>query len=133
MHCHRDLSQDPFILHRNCAAVPIYRLLSAASHRSITAYQVKMNLTFMQHRNAVTSQFLCSWAQCGNATQLRCSINGPLVLASHFQPTHVKPNKSLSRYSWEKKNWSTIHSSYRALFPSILFYRGIIEEMLLKQ
>ena len=35
-------------------------LLSAASHRSITAYQVKMNLTFMRHCNAVTLQFLCS-------------------------------------------------------------------------
>ena len=31
------------------------------------------------HRNAVTSQFLCSRVQCGNATQLRCSMNGPEV------------------------------------------------------
>ena len=27
-----------FIAHRNCVAVPIYRLLTAASHRSITAF-----------------------------------------------------------------------------------------------
>ena len=29
----------------------------------------------MQHRNAVTSQFLCSRVQCSNATQLHCSMN----------------------------------------------------------
>ena len=54
---HADLVRDPvttqslcskgwFILHRNCVAVPIYRLLSAVSHRSITTFQVKMNLIF---------------------------------------------------------------------------------------
>ena len=32
----------------------------------------------MRHRIAVTSQFLCSRVQCGNATQLRRSINWPL-------------------------------------------------------
>ena len=68
-----------FILHSNCIAVPIYQLhvLSAASHRSTTAFQVKMNLTFMRHSNAVTSQFLCSRVQCGNTTQLPGSMNGP--------------------------------------------------------
>ena len=50
-----------FILHRNCVAVLIYWLLSAASHRSFNAFQLKMNLTFMWHHNAVLrSQFLCS-------------------------------------------------------------------------
>ena len=29
--------------------------ISAASHRSIVAFQVKTDLTFMRHRNAVTS------------------------------------------------------------------------------
>ena len=38
-----------FILHRRCVVVPIYRLLSAASHRSIIEFQVKMNLTFKRH------------------------------------------------------------------------------------
>ena len=37
----------------------------------------KMNLTFLQHRNAVTLQFLCSRVQCGNAPRLRHSMNGP--------------------------------------------------------
>ena len=74
------IAKDPFILHRNCVAVPIhaiYRLLSAASHRGITAFQVKMSLTFMRHSNAVTLQFLCRKVQCGNATQLRRSMNRP--------------------------------------------------------
>ena len=53
------ICKGPFILHRNCVAVPIYQLLSAPSHCSFAAFQVKMNLTFMRHCNAVTSQFLC--------------------------------------------------------------------------
>ena len=73
------LSKGPFILHRNCVALPIYRLLSATSHRSFTAFQVETNWTFMWHRNAVTLQFLCRKVQCGNATQLRHSMNGPLL------------------------------------------------------
>ena len=75
-----DVVKGPFILHkhRNYVAEPIYRLSSAVSHRSITAFQVKMNSTFMRDRNAVTSQFLCSRVQCGNATQLQRSMNGPL-------------------------------------------------------
>ena len=32
----------------------------------------------MRHRYALTLQFLCSSVQCGNATQLRRSMNGPL-------------------------------------------------------
>ena len=47
----------------------IYRLLSAASHRSFTTFQVQMNVTFMRHRNAVTSQFWCS-----TAMQHNCSV-----------------------------------------------------------
>ena len=69
------------LVHRNCVAVPIYWLFSAASHHSITALQVKMNLTFMRHRNAVTSQFLCSRVQCGTATQLQRSMNRPLIMS----------------------------------------------------
>ena len=45
----------------------MYRLLSAASHRSITAFQVKMNLSLMRHRNAATSHFLA--VGCSAATQ----------------------------------------------------------------
>ena len=69
--------KGPFIVYSNCIAVPIYRLLSVASHRSFTAFQVKINLTFMRHRNALTSQFLCRRVQCCNATQLRRGMNGP--------------------------------------------------------
>ena len=52
----------------------MFWLLSAASHRSFTAFQVKMNLTFMRHHSAVTSQFLCSRVQCGNATHRNCGV-----------------------------------------------------------
>ena len=38
-------------------ALPIYQLLSAASHRSITAFQIKTNLTFMWYRNPVHRNF----------------------------------------------------------------------------
>ena len=38
-----------------------------------------MNLIFTLHRKVVTSQFLFGVVQCGNATQLRRSMNGPLV------------------------------------------------------
>ena len=83
------LFTGPFVLHRNCVAVPIYRLLSATGHRSFTAFQVKMNITFMQHSNAVTLQFLCRRVQRGNATQLRCSMNGP------YGGTAPKPKLSM--------------------------------------
>ena len=33
--------------------VPIYQLLSAARHCSITAFQLETNLTFVQHHKAV--------------------------------------------------------------------------------
>ena len=46
--------------------------------------QVKMNLTFMRHRNAVTLQFLCSRVQCGNTMQLRSSMIRPKLL-QHLQ------------------------------------------------
>ena len=54
--------------------MPIYRLLSPASHCSITAFQFEISLTFMNTaNNAVTSQFLCRMMWCGNTTQLQCS------------------------------------------------------------
>ena len=64
-----------------CVAVPIYRLLSASSHRSITAFQVKMNLTFMRHRKMYSYRNFCA-RQCSAATQRTCgkSINGSLHL-----------------------------------------------------
>ena len=70
-----------FIVHCNCVAVPIYWLLSAASHCSITAFKVKMSLNFIRQRNAVTSNRV----QCGNATQLWHRMNGP----SHKSETCV--------------------------------------------
>ena len=45
----------------------------------ITAFQVKINLTFMQHAcNVLTWRILCKREQCGSATQLWCSKNRPL-------------------------------------------------------
>ena len=35
--------------------------ISAASHHSITTFQVKMNLTFMRHRSAVTLKACAVW------------------------------------------------------------------------
>ena len=52
-----------FILYHNCVAVLIYQLFPATSHRSFTKIQVKMNLTFMRHGNALPSQFLCKMVQ----------------------------------------------------------------------
>ena len=65
-----NLAKGLFILTLHYVAMPIYRLLFAWSHHSITAFQVKMNLNFMQHRNAVTSQYLCRRVKSGNAMQL---------------------------------------------------------------
>ena len=62
----------PFILQRNCVAVPIYWLLSAVSHRSFTTFQVKMNLTSMWHRNAEHRNF-CA-VGCSAATQPNCGV-----------------------------------------------------------
>ena len=67
-------TKGPFVIHCNCVAVPIYWLLSAASHCSITAFWFKMNLTFMRHRNAVTLQFLCRAVQCGNTVRQHSAI-----------------------------------------------------------
>ena len=44
--------------------------ISAAGHRSITAFQIEMNLTFMPHRNAVTSHE----CECSKATQCNCGV-----------------------------------------------------------
>ena len=48
LHFYAFACRGPFILRRNCVAVTIYRLLSAASHRSFTAFQVKMNFATPQ-------------------------------------------------------------------------------------
>ena len=64
-----------FILTLHCVVVPIYWLICAASHRSIMAYEVKMNLTTMGHRNAVVSQFLCrkvvAWTELEGVTEMK--------------------------------------------------------------
>ena len=65
--------KGPFILHSYCVVVPIYWLLSAVSPSSFTAFHVKMNLTFMRHCSAVTSQFLFS-SGCSAATQRNCGV-----------------------------------------------------------
>ena len=60
-------------------------------------------LTFMRHHNAVTLQFLCSRVQCGNATQLRCSMNGPLTCFMNV----VKFMKACKqKHSCRKLPWS---------------------------
>ena len=51
-----------------------------ASHRSITTFFKFKLLNFRQHRDAVTSQFLCTRVQRGNATRLLCSMKGLLVV-----------------------------------------------------
>ena len=85
--------------------MPIYRLLSAVNHRSFTAFQVKINLTFKRHRdrNAVTSKFLCrtvhSRSQCGNATELRCSMKWP---SCHF----TRWCTFLKKYKLYQNDWN---------------------------
>ena len=57
-------SKGLFIPHPNCVMLPIYiDYISAASHCCIIAFQVKMNLTRMRHRHAVSS-YECSVQQC---------------------------------------------------------------------
>ena len=69
--------QGPFILvvvvvHGNCVArLILYQLLSAASHRSITAFQDKTNLTFLGQPSAVTSAITISVQECA-VTQHNC-------------------------------------------------------------
>ena len=59
--------------------------VSTTSHRSITGFQVKMNLTnFMQQCNTLTLQFLCRRVHCA-ATQhnrgvLWMDLNAPISL-----------------------------------------------------
>lgn len=65
----KSTSKGPFILALQCGAVrwfPIHRSFSAATHRKVIAIQVKMYLTLMPHRTAVTPQLLCS--TCGATT-----------------------------------------------------------------
>ena len=71
------LAKGPFILHPNCVAVPMIDYFLPQVTAESPYFKFKMNLTFMRHRNAVISQFLCSRVQCGNAKQLRRSMNGP--------------------------------------------------------
>ena len=59
----KGLIKGPFILHRNCVAVLIYRLHLCR----ITAFQFKTNLTFMRHRSAVTPHE-CAVRQCNAIT-----------------------------------------------------------------
>ena len=64
-------------IHSYCTAIALRCRYIDYFLPQVTAFQFKMNLIFMRHRNAITSQFLCRKMQCGNATQLRCSMNGP--------------------------------------------------------
>ena len=64
---------------------------SAASHRSITTFQVDMYLTFMRHHNAVTLQS----EQCDKATQLLYSVNGPLIQVVVYNLDQVNQGPTL--------------------------------------
>ena len=67
--------KGPFILHCNCVAVRMYQLLIfAASHCSITTFQVTVNLTFMRHHSAVTSHE-CAVQQRNVVLQCNCSCS----------------------------------------------------------
>ena len=69
--------------------VPIYRLLSAPSHCSITAFQVKMNLTFMRLGSVHTTP------------QLRCGAD----ISITFGP------KSLQHHSISSENEFNFHAT----------------------
>ena len=62
-----------FTLHRYCGAVPIYRLLFAASHRSITAFQVKNVFNFHASPTMQSHRNLCA-VGCSVATQRNCGV-----------------------------------------------------------
>ena len=83
--------ESPFILNRNCVAVPIYQLLSAASHRSITAFQIKTNLTFMRYRNAVHHMHNFYAGRCSAATQLNCGGGWTDLNTNAEQPKMANP------------------------------------------
>ena len=50
--------------------------ISAASHRSITAFLVKMNLTFMKHSSSVTSHQGVMWQCNAIAVQYERTFKG---------------------------------------------------------
>ena len=83
--------------------------LSATSHRSITAFPVKMHLTFLCHGIAVSSQFLCHRVQCDNTMQLWCSINGPLDTHSVLQQIYDKWGRLL--FFLLKNHWQNMLGS----------------------
>ena len=74
--------EGPFILTLCYVAVPIYRSLSATSHRSIAVFQVKMNLTFMWHLKSHPN-FCAGYGAVRQhkAMQLRHNMNRPWVNA----------------------------------------------------
>ena len=52
-----------------------YQLLSAASLRSITAFQVQMNLTFMRYRNAVYGNFFAGRQRNAIVVEYKANLN----------------------------------------------------------
>ena len=74
-----------------CVAVPIYRLLFAASHCSITPFQIKLNLTFMRYRNAVHRNFCAG--RCSAARQLNCGGVWTDLNISAEQPKMANPGE----------------------------------------
>ena len=63
----------------------------------LTAFQVKMDLSSLQLRSAVTPQPLCSG--CSAATQCSASMNGPLLQQTKFLHT----SKWFDRLNWNLK------------------------------
>ena len=91
------------------AAISITSLLQVTA--ASPHFQVKINLTFMWHPSAVTSNVCAVW-QC-NATQSWCSMNGPLdwpqsrVIARF----HREPCQLRDCYTLHRKSLLCIHSS----------------------
>ena len=64
--CMMHYTKGPFIVALRSLAVLIYQLLSAATQCKSPHFNLKMYLTVLRHRNAVTLQSLCS--KCSAAT-----------------------------------------------------------------
>ena len=75
--CH--ITKGPFILRRNCTVLPH----CTALHRNcnVTALRCRIKVKFILTQNAVMLQWLAAESNryIDTATQLQCSMNGPLV------------------------------------------------------
>ena len=95
--CNSCTTKGPFILHRNCVAVRIYQLLSAASHRSITAFhEFKFHAKLQCSNIAISVQYGTVWQSNTIAVQM----NGPLCWIHTRNAPHSHMHFSISKGSW---------------------------------